>query len=90
MDPARGWCSVVPMADPCSNSAITKRAVRIWEAAGLDPIGVHESRHTCASVWIASGVNAKAITAFTGHANISTCTTSTGTSCQAARTRRRC
>ena len=40
--------------------------------AGVDPIGLHECRHTCASVWIAAGVNAKAITTFMGHANIAT------------------
>jgi integrase len=33
---------------------------------------LHECRYTCASVWIAAGVNPEAITTFMGHANIST------------------
>jgi integrase len=39
--------------------------------AGLEPIGLHECRHTFASLLIAAGVNAKAITAY-GHASIQT------------------
>ncbi len=57
---------------PFANTVIRDRALRSWRTAGLDPIGLHECRHTCASVWIAAGVNAKAITTFMGHANIST------------------
>ena len=38
--------------------------------AGLDPIGLHECRHTFASLLIAAGVNAKAITSY--HASIQT------------------
>lgn len=57
---------------PFDNSIVRKRAHRFWMGADLTPIGLHECRHTCASVWIAAGVNAKAITAFMGHANIST------------------
>ena len=40
--------------------------------AGLEPIGLHEARHTFASVLIAAGVNAKAITTYMGHASIQT------------------
>jgi integrase len=36
------------------------------------PIGLHECRHTFASILIAAGVNAKAITAYLGHASIQT------------------
>ncbi len=36
------------------------------------PIGLHEARHTFASVLIAAGVNAKAITTYMGHASIQT------------------
>jgi integrase len=41
-----------------------------WRKAGLEPIGLHEARHTCASVMIAAGVNAKAITHYLGHSSI--------------------
>lgn len=46
------------------------RAVRRWDKAKLSPITLHEGRHTYASFMIAAGVNAKALAAFMGHANI--------------------
>jgi integrase len=36
----------------------------------LEPIGLHEARHTCASVLIDAGVNAKAISTYMGHGSI--------------------
>ena len=61
-----------PDGRPFDNSVARQRAHRFWTAAEPEPIGLHECRHPCASVWIAAGVNAKAITTFMGHANIST------------------
>ena len=52
-------------------TAVTHRADAAWEAAGLDRITLHECRHTFASLMIAAGVNAKALSVFMGHANIS-------------------
>jgi integrase len=49
-----------------------RRAQRAWKRAGLEPIGLHEARHTFASVLIAAGVNPKAITTYMGHASIQT------------------
>ncbi len=46
------------------------RAKRAWKRAGLDPIGLHECRHTFASLMIAAGVNAKALSTYMGHATI--------------------
>ena len=43
--------------------------VRAREDA-LDPIGLHESRHTFASLMIAAGCNAKALSKIMGHASI--------------------
>jgi integrase len=40
------------------------------EFRALEPIGLHEARHTFASLMIVSGVNAKAITTYMGHASI--------------------
>ena len=37
----------------------------------MDPITLHECRHTFASLMIAAGVNAKALSTYMGHANIS-------------------
>ena len=55
---------------PFSGTALRSRALRAWKAAGLAPITPHECRHTFASVWIAAGVNIKALSTFMGHANI--------------------
>jgi integrase len=57
---------------PFAPTAVRKRALTGWRRAGLDPIGLHECRHTFASLLIAAGVNAKAITAYLGHASIQT------------------
>jgi integrase len=49
---------------------IARKAERRWKAAGLNPIGLHECRHTFASLMIAAGVNAKALSTYLGHASI--------------------
>jgi integrase len=56
---------------PFSASSTSERALRAWRRAGLDPICLHDCRHTFASLMIAAGVNAKALSTFMGHANIS-------------------
>lgn len=62
----------------CRNSFLLQppnlwsRAQRAWNLAGRQPIGLHEVRHTFASVLIAAGVDAKAITTYMGHASIQT------------------
>ncbi|HSD09652.1 MAG TPA: tyrosine-type recombinase/integrase, partial [Candidatus Binatia bacterium] len=57
---------------PFQPSNVWRRAQRAWKRADLEPIGLHEARHTFASVLIAAGVNAKAITTYMGHASIQT------------------
>lgn len=57
---------------PFVSSNVWRRAQVAWRRAGVDPIGLHEARHTFASVLIAAGVNAKAITTYMGHASIQT------------------
>jgi integrase len=57
---------------PFQPSNVWRRAHTAWKQAGLSPIGLHEARHTFASVLIAAGVNAKAITTYMGHASIQT------------------
>ena len=47
-----------------------RRADKAWNAAGLHGIGLHESRHTFASLMIAAGVNAKALAVYMGHASV--------------------
>ncbi len=43
-----------------------------WAALGLTPLGMHEARHTFASLMIAAGANAKSIATDMGHADIAT------------------
>lgn len=57
--------------EPFCGTSIYERALRAWRAAGLQPICLHDCRHTFASLMIAAGVNAKALSTFMGHANIS-------------------
>jgi integrase len=56
---------------PFNPGTANNRANRAWKCAQLQPIGMHECRHTFASLMIAAGVNAKALSTFMGHANIS-------------------
>ena len=58
-------------ATPFSASSVSERARGAWRRAGLEPICLHDCRHTFASLMIAAGVNAKALSVFMGHANIS-------------------
>jgi len=57
-------------ARPFTPSNIRKRANAAWAHAGFDPIGLHECRHTFASLMIAAGVNAKALSAYMGHSSV--------------------
>jgi integrase len=58
-------------AIPFNPKALQERADAAWEAAGLERVTPHECRHSFASLMIAAGVNAKALSTFMGHANIS-------------------
>ncbi len=53
----------------CSGAA-TRRARAVWREAKLEPIGLHECRHTYAAFMIAAGVNAKALSTYMGHSSI--------------------
>jgi integrase len=55
---------------PFGASGVRRRALAAWKRAGLDPIGLHECRHTFASLMIAAGANAKALSTYLGHASI--------------------
>lgn len=59
-------------SSPFTPNVARGRALTTWRRAGLAPIGLHECRHTFASLIIAAGVNAKAISAYLGHASIQT------------------
>lgn len=55
---------------PFDDWAVKSRAVRVWREAELQSIGLHEARHTFASLMIGAGVNAKALAVYMGHASI--------------------
>jgi integrase len=59
-----------PSGEPFIASNLRTRALTAWKHAGLAPIGLHEARHTYASLMIAAGVNAKALTTYMGHSSI--------------------
>lgn len=52
-------------------STVRNRANRAWEAAAMQPVMLHECRHTAASILIDAGINnPKAIMEFMGHTTI--------------------
>jgi integrase len=55
---------------PFNRDGLVARAGKAWKAAGLAPLGLHEARHGCASLFIAAGVNVKALSSYLGHASI--------------------
>ena len=67
---AHGELVVAGPYGPFDAGVATARATQAWRAAGLAPITLHEARHTFASLMIAAGVNAKALTAYMGHASV--------------------
>lgn len=59
-------------ATPFAYETVRSRAARAWDDAELQPIGLHEARHTFASYLIAAGLNAKAVTTIIGHSSVAT------------------
>ena len=68
----QGFVFGTSASSPFTPNVVRGRARTAWRRAGLEPIGLHECRHTFASLVIAAGVNAKAITAYLGHSSIQT------------------
>jgi integrase len=57
-------------AAPFFANRVQARADAAWRDAELERLTPHEGRHTFASLMIAAGVNAKALSTFMGHAKI--------------------
>ena len=55
---------------PFVTSSLYARANQAWKTQGLTRITLHECRHTFASLMIAAGVNAKALSTYMGHSSI--------------------
>ena len=51
-------------------TAALERGEKAEDVELLVPIGLHECRHTYASLMIAAGVNAKALASYMGHASV--------------------
>jgi integrase len=62
--------SVTNPERPTDPAILRRRAYKAWDAAGLERLGFHEGRHTFASIGIAAGLNAKALSTYLGHATI--------------------
>jgi integrase len=71
--PAAGLVFGRSLMQPFSPPSVRLRALSAWRNAKpepLQPIGLHECRHTFASLMIAAGVNAKALSTYLGHSSI--------------------
>ena len=55
---------------PFDPGVILARARKTWQTANLEPITLHECRHTYAAFMIAAGVNVKALSTYMGHTSI--------------------
>jgi integrase len=65
-----GFVFAGPGGAPFNPTTVARRAKKAWATAKLAPIGLHESRHTFASMAIAAGVGAKALSVYMGHSSI--------------------
>ncbi len=57
---------------PFSDSGLSQRARKAWADHGLQPITLHECRHTYASLMIAAEESPKALQTYLGHSSITT------------------
>lgn len=55
---------------PFARTSVMKRARGAWTRAKLQEIGLHEARHSAASMWIASGWPVKVVSELIGHASV--------------------
>jgi integrase len=55
---------------PFDPPTISERAKTAWHEVGLEPLTLHECRHTFASLMIAAGVNVKALSTYMGHSTV--------------------
>jgi integrase len=55
---------------PFRPDRLQERADAAWAAAGLERLTLHDCRHTMASLAIAAGVNAKALSTYMGHSTV--------------------
>jgi integrase len=51
-------------------TSIYRRANDAWKTAGLNPITLHEARHSCISTRVAAGANIKTVSTLAGHSSV--------------------
>jgi len=57
---------------PFIPSTVRRRAIEAWEAADLEPIALHECRHTATTEMRAAGLDFKIIQSIIGHSSVTT------------------
>lgn len=62
--------STIDVRAKCAWKQATERAKAEERKETFEPITLHECRHTFASLMIAAGVNAKALSTYMGHASV--------------------
>jgi integrase len=55
---------------PFDSGRLAAPARKAWAKADLQPLGLHDCRHTYAAFMIAAGINAKALSSYMGHSTI--------------------
>lgn len=55
---------------PIVHHGVLSRARAAWRRRDLDALGLHEARHTAVSIWIAAGVNIRAVSTYAGHSSV--------------------
>lgn len=68
--PGEELCFGIGNGRPFRPDRLQQRADDAWADAGLERLTLHDCRHSYASLAIASGVNAKALSIYMGHASI--------------------
>jgi integrase len=66
----RGFVFTSTSGRPFDSGGLAARVRKAWANAGLEPIGLHDCRHTYAAFMIAAGINAKALSSYMGHSTI--------------------
>ena len=86
-DPALQLAFGRTAAEPYNPTTVGERANRAWKAAKLEPLTLHEARHTYPSLMIAASVNAKALATFMATRRSPSRWTATGTCSPAPKTK---
>lgn len=62
----------IDRSQPFNRRSLSDRAEQAWKERGLEPITLHECRHTFASMAVYRGVNPVQVQHWLGHANVQT------------------